>query len=120
MELLAYAPACSKMERTEKVTLPAPYVQKDRYRPTEWTVADSLSTPLAAHPGLVFIGSTRLPQAADVPPGSLKRGSGDPMLQWEPRRAASEAPAVVKFLPVRDGAILPSAQSWLRLGGVPR
>jgi hypothetical protein len=120
LESFAYAPACSKMERVEKVKLPAPYIQNDGYRLTEWTGADSASTPLAAHPGLVFIGSTVLPHAAAVPPGSLKRGSGDPMLKWEPCRAVPVAPTVVKFLPVRDGAILPQAKSWTRLDGVPR
>jgi hypothetical protein len=120
LESLAYAPACSKIELIENVKLPAPYVQNDGYRLTEWAEADSMFTPFAAHPGLVFIGSTVMPQAADVPPGSLKRGSGGPMLKWEPRRAASEAAMAVKFLPVRDGAILPQAKSWPRLDGVPR
>jgi len=69
---------------------------------------------------LVFVGSTMLPHAENVPVGSLKRGSGDPWLPWEPCPAASAAPRVVKFLPAREGAILPSAKGWARLEPVPR
>ncbi len=120
LEALPYAPSCTKIDGIKKAELPAPFVAKDFYRPTEWAGTDSASALFQAEPGLVFKGSTMLPRVAAVPPGSLKKGSGDPALPWEPRVPADQAPPAVRFLPVRDGAVLPGAKSWPRLESVPR
>ena len=115
-----YAPACIKMDRIETAELPAPYAAKELYRPIAWPETDFAASPVPAQAGVVFICSTRIRPAANMPAGRLKTGSGAPFLQWEPCRPSTKVPPVVKFLPVRDSARLPEAHSWERLAAVPR
>ncbi|HTB12733.1 MAG TPA: hypothetical protein VK752_14225 [Bryobacteraceae bacterium] len=117
---LQYAPACAKLERIENLRLPKPYVAQDWYRPTAWVQTDFASAPLPAEPGLAFVVEKLLPRVAAVPPGSLKTGPGRPELTWQPSLPAKNVPAAAKLLPARNGAILPTAKSWPRLGPVPR
>lgn len=119
LESFPYAPACIKIDHIDQARLPAPYIANDLYQPTRWPQADSALVPVASESCLVLIGSTTRPRAANLPAGSLKRGPGDPSLPWKARPAASTAPRAVKFLPIREGAILPSAKSWERLNAVP-
>jgi hypothetical protein len=120
IEPLRYAPGSIKIDRIDNAGLPAPYIAKDLYKSTEWPEADSACLAVAPEPCLVFIGSTMLPDAANVPAGSLKTGSGAPSLRWEPSLASPQAPRAVKFLPAREGAVLPPAKRWERLEAVPR
>jgi len=117
---LQYVPACIKMDRIEKTELPAPYIATDLHRQTAWPGTDSASVPLDSEPSLIFIGLKTLPQAADMPAGRLKTGSGAPTLSWEPCLQTSQAPPTTRFLPVRNGTVLPTAINWPLLEPVPR
>ena len=119
LEALPYAPGCIKIDRVEKARLPAPYIAKNEYRSAAWPEANAAFVRVASEPCLVFLGSTKWPRAAALPKGSLKRGSGAPTLRWQLRLSAPEAPRAVKFLPSREGAMLPAPQSWERLDAVP-
>src|SRR5580704_12075114 len=111
-ESIRYSPACIKIDHVGQDRLPAPYIANDLYQSTDWPTANSAQVPVRSESSLVFIGSTMLPHAEDVPKGGLRRGSGDPWLPWQPCPAASTVPRVIKFLPAREGAILPSAKRW--------
>jgi hypothetical protein len=117
---LHYLPACIKVDRIEKTELPGPYVATDLYRQTTWPETDSESVPLDSESSLIFIGLKTLPQAVGMPAGRLKTGSGAPALNWEPRLPAALAPPAMRFLPVRNGTVLPSAKDWPLLERVPR
>jgi hypothetical protein len=117
---LQYAPACIKMDCIEKTELPTPYVATDLHCQTAWPETDSASVPLGSEPSLVFIGSRVLPPAADMPAGRLRTGSGAPTLSWEPCIQVPQAPRDTRFLPVRNGTVLPPAKTWPLLKAVPR
>jgi hypothetical protein len=117
---LQYAPACIKVDCIEKTELPAPYVASALYRQSAWPESDSASAPLGSEPSLVFIGTRTLPQAADMPAGRLQTGSGAPTLSWEPCLQIAQAPRDTRFLPVRNGTVLPRAKTWPLLEAVPR
>jgi hypothetical protein len=117
---LQYAPACIKVDCIEKTELPAPYVASALYRQSAWPESDSASAPLGSEPSLVFIGTRTLPQAADMPAGRLQTGSGAPTLSWEPCLQIAQAPRDTRFLPVRNGTVLPRAKTWPLLKAVPR
>jgi hypothetical protein len=115
LDPLEYATGCIKIGGREPAGLPAPYLASNAYRAAAWPQSDFAAAPLLAETGLVFIGLTTLPEASGVPPGSLKTGSGAPTLEWQPCFPVAPAPAPTKFLPIRDGAVLPAAKSWPRL-----
>jgi hypothetical protein len=119
-EALPYGPACTKTDATEWAGLPAPYRAQEFYRLTPWPQTDFAWAPFRAEMDLLLNGATMLPVAAKMPAGSLRRGRGDAALRWDPRAPAYQAPPAVKFLPVRDTAVLPAAKSWPRLESVPR
>jgi hypothetical protein len=104
----------------QKAEGPVRYIVQELYRPIAWPEADSAAARLLAEPGSVFISSTMLPHVANVPKGSWKTGSGAPYRIWEPCRAASQDPPVMKSLPARARVALPMAQSWVKLAAVPR
>jgi len=118
-ESFPHSPACIKIGHIDQAWLPAPYIANNLYQSARWPEADSALVPVASESCLVLIGSTTRPHAANLPAGSLKRGPGDPSVPWKACPAASTAPRAVKFLPIREGAILPSAKSWKRLDAVP-
>src|ERR1700722_1377099 len=117
---LLYAPACIKTDCIEKTELPAPYVATDLYRQPAWPETNSASVVVGSEPFLVFIGSRMLPRAAEVPAGRLKTGSGGPTLSWEPCLQTLQTPSAVRFLPIRNGTVLPPAKTWPLLAAVPR
>jgi hypothetical protein len=120
VEQRTYETSCIKLDAAKKASLPAPYVARNQYFPASWPQADSGLLRVPAEPGLAVLGSTALPGAANVPAGRLKTGSGDAALRWDPRSSELPASTIVKSLPVRSGAILPSARNWERLEPVPR
>jgi hypothetical protein len=120
LEQRPYPETCVKMDRIENIDLAVPYVAKDRYCSTEWQKSDYAWAPLPAQPGLAIKGLAMLPHAFDMPGRSLSTGPGTPALRWDLQSPPAKASLLVKFLPARNGAILPPAKDWQRLESVPR
>jgi hypothetical protein len=120
LEALPYAPACSRMPRMDNAAVDAPWLAHTPFCRIVLPEVDCAPDPVMAERGSIFSSSTILPAIAKVPDRSLKTNRGTPSLTWEPRAPAIQAPAAVKLLPIRDGAILPSARSWPKLGLVSR
>jgi len=119
-DALPYALGCTRVSGIETAEVAAPWLAHTPYCQVALPEIDCPSAPVLAERGSIFTGSTILPPIAKVPDRSLEIDGGAPSLTWTPRVAATPAPAVVKFLPIRTGALLPSVKSWPRLGSVSR
>jgi hypothetical protein len=120
LQAIQPASACIKLDCAEKVDLPRPWIVHTPYSPILWPGVDyAILLPFGAEQSSFFTGTTILPALAEVPAGSLKTSGVPPALIWEARRPAYPGSPAARFLPVRNGAILPEARSWQRRDSLP-
>jgi hypothetical protein len=120
VDLLPFTSACIKVERVEKAALPRPWIAYTPYLPILWPEAKyAIFLSFLAEQSSFFTGVTILPPIAEVPDGRLKTAPVPPSLTWEGRHPAYKDAPAARFLPVRNGPILPQVRSWQRRDSSP-
>ncbi len=116
---MACASECFTMQGAETLRLPPPYVATGRLHSTAWPEVDSGYTNVPAERTLILNGSTILPQAAGIAAGGFRANADSAALRWDARAARLQNHAPAKFLPARNGIVLPATENWPTLRAVP-